>query len=147
MYQYKFPFLLVIIIQFLVCACTEEIDPEKEAEKERSKIISSAPISFEFTIETPSVDLPAHLKAFSGRWIGKWNDFYPSQLVVTKINSNEAAFVYSWGANSRKNTKNGELKETVAIDDHGRISFKNNDIFLTFVADTVLNKVIGVQVD
>ncbi|KUG26604.1 hypothetical protein ASZ90_003555 [hydrocarbon metagenome] len=145
--SFSFILISIIILSALFCAsCKENFDPGKEAEKNRNKIIQSAPIQSEYEIEKPKENLPENIRAFSGHWVGKWNDLIPSQLIVTKISSNEITFIYSWGANPQRGVESGVIKGTTKLDDKGRIKYDKEDLSLTFAVDTLLNKVIGVSV-
>lgn len=137
---------LIVVISFHFVSCKEDIDPAKQTELNRNKIIHEAPIKNEYEIEKPKDNLPENIKAFSGHWIGKWNDVIPSQLVVVSINHAEASFIYSWGANQHKGIESGIITETAKIDERGRIKYVKDDLSLTFTVDTLLNKVIGVSI-
>jgi len=137
---------LIVIISFHFVSCKEDIDPEKQTELNRNKIIHEAPIKNEYEIEKPKDNLPENIKAFSGHWVGKWNDVIPSQLVVININQTEASFIYSWGANQHKGIESGIITETAMLDERGRIKYVKDDLSLTFTVDTLLNKVIGVSI-
>lgn len=136
----------IVIISFHFVSCKEDIDPAKQAELNRNKIIQEAPIKNQYEIEKPKDNLPENIKAFSGQWVGKWNDVIPSQLVVVSINQSEASFIYSWGANQHKGIESGIIKETTKLDERGRIKYVKDDLSLTFTVDTLLNKVIGVSI-
>ena len=49
------------------------------------------------SITAPGSDVPPELAAFSGKWVGDWQGFLDSILVVEKISGRTASLVYSWG--------------------------------------------------
>lgn len=140
-------YVIVLISIVFFCSCAEKVDPQKEIENNRNEIINAAPISSDYTIIEPAQNLSNTIKAFSGQWVGKWNDVHPSQLVVTSVSREKATFIYSWGANPSKNIDAGFVTRTVNFDEHQRINFEKEDVIFTFTVDTLLNKVIGAQIN
>ncbi len=131
----------------LLFSCTEKLEPGKEAEKNRKEIIDAAPISFEYKIKEPREDTPSQLKAFLGQWVGRWKNIFASQLVITEINSTNVTFIYSWESIPQRNIEGGEMRDTMELDSHGRISFQKDSAVVTFAVDTLLNKIIGVKIE
>jgi len=136
-----------LLLSFFFSACTKKLDPEQEAAKERDEIIKEAPINLEYKINPPADGLSQKLKMFSGHWVGKWNDVIPSQLVVTDIDKEHVTFIYSWGSAPQREIEAGSLKKTVELKSDDKIEFKQNELLTTFVINTILNKVIGAQID
>lgn len=143
----NFKIMLLVVSIIFLCSCAEKVDPQKEIEKNRNEIINEAPISSDYTIVEPAQNLSNDLKAFSGQWVGKWNDVHSSQLVVTNVGRKKVTFIYSWGANPSKNIDAGSVTKTVNFDEHQRINFEKEDAIFTFTVDTLLNKVIGAQIN
>ena len=143
---FRIPILLIIGTWFLLSSCDEKIDPEVEARQNREAIVNEAPIAIDYQINTPSEKLSEDIKAFSGHWVGRWRDRFPSQLIVTEINSNKATFIYSFGDNPSHNITAGAIQETIELDDQGRIVFQKDSAQITFTVNTILNKVIGVKI-
>ena len=127
-------------------SCDEKIDPELEAKLDREAIVNEAPIAFDYEIKEPTGKLSEDLKAFSGHWVGRWRERFPSQLIVTEINTSKVTFIYSWGDNPSHEIEKGAVQETISLDDQGRIVFQKNNALITFTVNTILNKVIGVKV-
>ena len=139
--------MVMMFIGFVICSCADKLSPEQKAEQEKNEIIKTAPIKTDYKINPPSNNLPEKLKAFSGKWVGKWNDVIPSQLIVTDINENEAAFIYSWGSSPQRNIEAGSIRRNASIDSEGKIKFEREGVLYTFVVNTILNKVIGAQIN
>jgi hypothetical protein len=58
---------------------------------------TKAPLPNDINIVTPPTDLPPEIRAFSGKWAGKWDHFRDAILIVERINLNDALIVYAWG--------------------------------------------------
>ncbi len=136
--------ILLLFSSFLGCR-DKELTPEEKAVQFKEEIMKAAPVNFDYKITSPNKKLPEILKMFSGRWAGKWEDKYASQLIVKKITSNKAEFIYSWQGNTRKGIKSEVICETAEVKKEGRLIYNNEDESLTFAIDTLLNKIIGVQ--
>lgn len=69
-------------------------------------------------VREPAEAIPASVKAFSGRWEGKWDERMPHVLVVEEIKSaTEAAVLYAWQAPPAANEWNaGWARFTATID-------------------------------
>ncbi len=138
--------LVMISLLVLFIACSEkELTPDEIAEKYKSDIVKSAPIHFEYDLITPSDNIPDVLREFSGHWIGRWDEKEASQLIITKINKNEANFIFSWEGNNTDDN-GGAISQTALVKPNGRIVYTDGNESLTFAVDTLLNKVIGVHI-
>lgn len=137
---------MLLIFVFLIVGCEEEkLTSEQESAKYKKEIVDAAPIKFDYEIKQPSKNLPTALKDFSGHWVGRWGKKYASQLVITEINSKEAKFIYSWEGNRVREIEGGAISEEGKVEPTGRIVYQSENESLTFVIDTLLNKVIGVH--
>ncbi|WP_143541543.1 hypothetical protein [Rhodoferax fermentans] len=69
-------------------------------------------------VHEPAEVIPAAVKAFSGRWEGKWDERMPHVLVVEEIKSaTEATVLYAWQAPPAANAWNaGWARFTATID-------------------------------
>jgi CubicO group peptidase (beta-lactamase class C family) len=66
--------------------------------------------------------------ALSGHWAGKWDaNFLSCQLVVERIDGQEAALVYSWADHPSGYFKKGWVRKTVKIDSSVTIRFETTD--------------------
>lgn len=146
MFRYYSLCLYCLSFGLLIAGCSEKLDPEEKAAKERNEIIASAPINIDYNINPPEDDVPEKIKAFSGRWVGKWNDAFPSQLVVTDVTKSQATFIYSWAAVPQRNIKAGNVEKTVNISSDGKIEFEIDSVITSLVFNPVLNKIIGAKI-
>jgi hypothetical protein len=78
--------------------------------------------------------------------VGKWNDAFPSQLVVTDVTKSQATFIYSWAAVPQRNIKAGNVEKTVNISSDGKIEFEIDSVITSLVFNPVLNKIIGAKI-
>lgn len=138
--------IIVVLILLFVYGCGEkELTPEEKAEQYKNEIMQNAPISFEYELKPPSDRVDEQLKEYSGHWIGKWDDKYASQLIVTEINNDKAKFIYSWQGNPNNGISSGVITETAEVTEEGRLVYQTQNESLTFAIDTLLHKIIGVQ--
>ncbi|MDD2730762.1 MAG: hypothetical protein PHW33_01405 [Candidatus Portnoybacteria bacterium] len=103
-----------------------------------------------YKIIVPKTDLPNEVKAFSGKWSGKW--WYPGNyfdldavLIVEKIiNESQATVVYGWGDNSRWKIRRGWKRRTVNLlrDEKNRLFF-----FLPLVESRLEFHLIGNELE
>ena len=142
-FRKEFVLSLVVFVLFLSCE-EKELTPEEKRAAVKKEILSEAPVKFDYDIETPNKNLPKILRSFSGHWIGKWDEKFSSQLIVTNIDREKAKFIYSWEADSNDNIPAGVISETAEVQPNGRLIYSNKDERLTFAIDTLLNKIIGV---
>lgn len=63
------------------------------------------PLPNDINIIPPSSDLPKEIGAFSGKWVGEWNNGISSILIIEEINEKEAKVIYSVGDHPRWNIK------------------------------------------
>lgn len=136
-----------LFFSFIFSSCADKLSPEQQEEKNHNEIINSAPIDIDYKINVPSGNISEELKDFSGHWVGKWNDVIPSQLIITDINNEQVTFIYSWGEIPQREIEAGSTKRTVEIDSDAKIKFERNNILYTFVLNSILNKVIGAQIE
>lgn len=136
-----------LLLGLLITGCSEKPGPEEEAAKEINEIIQSAPINRDYKINPPADDVPQNIRAFSGRWVGKWNDAFPSQLVVTNISRNQVTFIYSWASIPQRGIQAGKVEKTVNISSDGKIEFEIDSVITSFVFNPVLNKIIGAKIN
>lgn len=139
-------FYPLLTILFFV-SCSEKVNPEEEAKKQKAKIIKEAPIDIEYKINPPGENISENLKLLSGKWVGRWNDIVPCQLIITDINSYEATIIYSWGAIPQREVEAGSFTKTVKINSDAKIIFELDSAITTFVANTTLKKLIGAQIN
>lgn len=147
MFRYYSLCLYFLLFGLLIAGCSEKLDPEEKAAKERNEIIKSAPINIDYKINPPEEDVPENIKAFSGRWVGKWNDAFPSQLVVTNISRNQATFIYSWASIPQRGIEAGKVEKTVNLSSDGKIEFEIDSVITSFVFNPVLKKIIGAKIN
>jgi hypothetical protein len=66
---------------------------------------STAAVPPSVEIIAPDARLPASVRAFSGKWAGRWDGELDHFLIVEEIESRHAIAVYSWGTSLRWGTK------------------------------------------
>jgi hypothetical protein len=60
----------------------------------------NTPLPLNLDISPPASAVTKSVAAFSGTWVGYWEDTLASTLVVEKIDQSSASIVYSWGTAS-----------------------------------------------
>lgn len=89
--------------------------------------MSQPPIPADLAVEVPNASLPAEVKAFSGKWRGRWyytgigsrglSEGLNSIMAVEKILDLEnASIVYAWGDSPEWNVKKGVSKKQAKIE-------------------------------
>ncbi len=61
-----------------------------------SAVGGEIPLPDDINIVAPPIDLPQEIRAFSGKWAGKWDGFRDAILIVERINVNDTLILYAW---------------------------------------------------
>ena len=59
---------------------------------------STAPMPPTVNITPPAANVPANVKALSGKWAGRWDGDLDHILIVEEVEQLSAVAVYSWGS-------------------------------------------------
>jgi hypothetical protein len=55
------------------------------------------PMPADLRIVPPAADIPPERAAFSGVWVGRWDNFLDTALAIKEITSSGVSAVYAWG--------------------------------------------------
>ena len=114
-----------------------------------SAVGSEVPLPDDINIVAPATDLPPEIRAFSGKWTGKWDGFQDAILIVEQISFNDTLMVYAWSkVPIRQKSTNGykRFKAKVYVVPKPLIEFEINRVdqpLITFEIQKDLNTIKG----
>jgi len=83
------------------------------------------PLPKNLKIVPPADEVPGSVRAYSGKWVGKWSsDNRDHTLVVERIEGNDVRFIYSLGPGIRLSQKGGFERVAGHIDEKGALRGK-----------------------
>ena len=95
--------VMLVLFTFIGAAC--------------STVLSRVPLPEDVKVVAPQSDLPADVKAYSGKWCGTWDNGLEHVLVVEKIDFPNVEAVYATGALASGGIESGFRRTNGRIED------------------------------